>query len=260
MRGFLRPLPVILFATLSIFSASSASAGWIEGTFTAGVMPVSEHHCVPATPGPHPAIILLHGAAKHINLRESDFEKICMELAAEGYFTEFIEYFSQTGAVGPERPLTMIEDTPVWLAEIKAGLETIDKNPAVDPHRVAILGFSLGAYLALSAAATDPEQIAAVVEYYGGLPKRLQPRCATMPPVLIIHGEKDSIVPVTQARTLDAVLTKYNRPHEMHLYPDANHAFNFPGVPFWYSAADAQDAWMHTLSFLNRYVKNEGAH
>ncbi|MGH7813829.1 MAG: dienelactone hydrolase family protein [Candidatus Binataceae bacterium] len=248
-----------IIAAVLVLSSNPAHAKWIDGSFTAGAMPVREHHCVPAAPGPHPAVVLLHGAAPKIGWGNPAFEKMCEELAADGYFTEFIEYYSQTGAVGPMHRVEMLEDTPVWLAEIKAGIGAMDKNPAVDPHRVAILGFSLGAYLALSAAATDPEQIAAVAEYYGGLPKRLYPRCATMPPTLIIHGEKDILVPVSQAHSLDAILTKYRRPHEMHIYPDANHAFNFSGIPFWYNAADARDAWTRTLKFLGEYLKNAGA-
>ena len=64
----------------------------------------------------------------------------------------------------------MRQDFPIWLDEIHSGLDAIEKNPAVDPHRVALMGFSLGSFLSLSVGAIDPGQIAAIVEYYGGLP------------------------------------------------------------------------------------------
>src|SRR5579863_5977024 len=73
------------------------------------------------------------------------------------------------------------ENFPVWLEEIHSGLDALDKNPAVDPHRVALMGFSLGSFLSLSVGAVDPEQIAAIVEYYGGLPPRLQYGAKSMP-------------------------------------------------------------------------------
>ena len=59
-----------------------------------------------------------------------------------------------------------------------------------------MMGFSLGSFLSLSAGAIDPGQIAAIVEYYGGLPPNLQYGAKSMPPTLILHGDKDVLVPV----------------------------------------------------------------
>jgi carboxymethylenebutenolidase len=235
---------------LLLARAYPASANWIGGEFASNGKPVEEHHCVPAGAGPHPAVVLLHGAAPKKGFGDPGFEKMCTDLAAQGYYTEFIEYYSQTDAVGPDRPKEMMQDFPIWLAEIKSGLDDLDKNPAVDPHRVAMMGFSLGAYLSLSTGALDPSQVAAIVEYYGGLPPRLHPMAKTMPPTLILHGDKDSIVPVREAQELDQLLTENNRPHEMKIYEGANHAFNFEGLPFWYRADYGQDAWDRSLKFL----------
>jgi carboxymethylenebutenolidase len=185
-----------------------------------------------------------------------EFEKMCNELADRGYYTEFIEYFSQTGPVGVGNLSGFMKYFPIWLAEIHSGIDALDKNPAVDPHRVALLGFSLGSYLSLSAGAVSSDQIAAIVEYYGGLPQTLNAGAKTMPPTLILHGDKDVIVNVSEARSLDELLTAANRPHEIHIYEGANHAFNFPELPFWYKAEDAQDAWNQTLKFLAANLNN----
>ncbi len=77
-----------------------------------------------------------------------------------------------------------------------------------------------------------------------------------MPPTLILHGDKDVLVPVSEAHALDELLTAANRPHEMHIYEGANHAFNFPQLPFWYNAEDAHDAWNRSLQFLAANLKN----
>ena len=239
-----------LATLILIFSARLAHAGWVKGEFMSAGQPVEEHHCVPTGAGLHPAIILLHGASPKKGLGDEAFEQICTDLAAQGYYTEFIEYYSQTEAVGVGRPKLMMQDFPIWLAEIKSGLEDLDRNPAIDPHRIAMMGFSLGAYLSLSTGATDPEQVAAIVEYYGGLTEPLHQRAKTMPPTLILHGDKDSIVPVAQAHELDQLLTENNRPHEIKIYEGAEHAFNFEGLPFWYRADYARDAWERSLKFL----------
>jgi len=39
-----------------------------------------------------------------------------------------------------------------------------------------------------------------------------------MPPTLILHGDKDVLVNVAEAHSLDELLTAANRPHEMHIY------------------------------------------
>ena len=198
---------------------------------------------------------MLHGAAPRKDAGYDEYERICGRLAEQGYYTEFIEYYSQTAVIGVGNTSGMMKNFPVWLAEIRSGIDALDKNPAVDPHRVALLGFSLGSYLSLSTGAIDPEQIAAIVEYYGGLPPTLSGGAKTMPPTLILHGDKDVLVNVSEAHALDELLTASKRPHEMHIYEGANHAFNFPELPFWYNADDALDAWDRTLKFLAANLK-----
>jgi carboxymethylenebutenolidase len=232
-----------------------ASAGWQHGQFTANGKPVDEYHCAPGAGAPHPALILLHGASPR-GAGYAFFEKMCTDLAADGFYTEFIEYYSQTEAVQAGERREMRKDFPVWLAEIRAGIDALDKNPAVDPKRVGMMGYSLGAFLSLSTGATDPGALAAIVEYYGGLPPRLRGQAANLPPTLILHGAADVLVPVQEARDLDALLSKLDRPHQIHIYPGANHAFNFPGLAMWYNATDAEDARQRSIRFLDANLRN----
>jgi carboxymethylenebutenolidase len=246
-------------AAIFLFLAPSAHAGWIAGEFTSGGKPVHEYHCVPKGNGPHPAVVMLHGASQRKDSGNAEFEKICGALADRGYYTEFIEYYSQTEAVGASQFDQIRQDFPIWLDEIHSGLDALDKNPAVDPHRVALMGFSLGSFLSLSMGAIDPSQIAAIVEYYGALPSPFHDGAKSMPPTLILHGDKDVLVPVKDAHELDELLTKDNRPHEMKIYEGANHGFNFPELSFWYNADDAQDAWSRSVKFLAANLKGNDA-
>jgi dienelactone hydrolase len=77
--------------------------------------------------------------------------------------------------------------------------------PGAGGQPVGLIGFSLGAYLALSVAAQDA-RVGAVVECLGGLPGLLAPGLRTMPPVLILHGGADPLVPVSEARALVRLL------------------------------------------------------
>jgi len=189
--------------------------------------------------------VMLHGVLDFEggkNFPES--ERMCGELADMGYYAEYIESYRKVGLFWK------------WLAEIHSGLDALGKNPAVDPDRVALMGFSLGAFLALSTGARDPKHVAAIVEYYGGLLPSISDGAKTMPPTLILHGDKDVVVPVAMAHSLNELLTKYKRRHEMKIYEGANHTFNFPAEGTWYNSADARDAWNRSAKFL---AENLGA-
>ncbi len=178
---------------------------------------------------------------------------MCAALADRGYYAEFIEYFdaidnsdSTTDAIG---------NFGAWVEAIDSGIEALGQAPGIDPHRIAVMGFSQGAYLAVGVGVRYPNQVAAIVEYYGGLLPALRDRASTMPPTLIIHGEADSIIPVSEARELDAALTRAGRPHEMHLYPGIEHGFNFRRPMIFYNRRAAEDAWKVTMEFLDRTLK-----
>ena len=46
----------------------------------------------------------------------------------------------------------------------------------------------------------------AVAEYFGPMPEYFAQRMARMPPVLILHGDRDPLVPVKAAYDLEALL------------------------------------------------------
>jgi carboxymethylenebutenolidase len=251
----LRARRLIAACVLVVASSTDASAAWVKGEFTSAGKPVEEYHCAPRSPGPNPAIIILHGASPK-GAAFDYFEHVCTALAAEGYYAEFIEYYSQTPAVLGDQTDEIQKYFPDWLKEIRDGVAALGANSAVDPKRVGLLGYSLGAFLALSSGALAPDKYSAIVEYYGGLPLPLLERAKNMPPVLILHGDADTLVPVSLAKQLDSLLTAADRPHELRIYPGAAHGFNFPGSPRWYNASDADDSWKLALAFFARYLKD----
>src|SRR5258708_32091255 len=91
----------------------------------------------------------------------------------------------------------------VWIGVVQDAVVFARKQGNVDGDRIALVGFSLGSYVALSAAVTEEKlRVSAVVEFFGGLPRELHPKVGPMPPVLIVHGDKDSIMPINGAHDL----------------------------------------------------------
>jgi dienelactone hydrolase len=107
-----------------------------------------------------------------------------------------------------------------------------------------LLGFSLGAYLALSVAAVD-QRVKAVVDFFGGFPKEMKLFMRRLCPTLILHGDADTTVPVAEAYYLQEILEKKAIPYEMQIYGGAGHGFN---GEIW------QDARRRTLAFLQRHL------
>jgi len=73
------------------------------------------------------------------------------------------------------------------------------QQPGVDPQRVGLLGLSLGSFPLVSVAPNE-ERVGCVVEYFGGMLPNVADNLRRMPPTLILHGEKDPLVPVEQAQ------------------------------------------------------------
>jgi carboxymethylenebutenolidase len=121
----------------------------------------------------------------------------------------------------------------------------VEKQPKVDADRIALLGFSLGAYLSLANSAID-HRVKIVVEFFGGMPKEMKLFMRRLCPVLILHGENDPTVPVEEAYQLQKLLEKKGIPHEIKIYPEAGHGFD---GETW------KDAGQRSLQFLQKHLQ-----
>jgi carboxymethylenebutenolidase len=120
-------------------------------------------------------------------------------------------------------------------------------QPQVDRERIALLGFSLGAYLSLANSTIDP-RVKVVVEFFGGLPREMKLFMRRLCPVLILHGEADTTIPVEEAYNLQKLLEEKGISYEIKIYPGAGHGFE---DEIW------QDAGRRSLQFLQKYLRLE---
>ena len=123
---------------------------------------------------------------------------------------------------------------------------------AVDPKKVAALGFCMGGQLALFAATEHPE-IAAVVDYYGVHPNVSPDFSKLQAPVLCHFGKTDGFVDQDTAHALVAKLQAAGADVQAHHY-DAGHAFFNDARPEAYDEAAAQQSWQRTLKFLRDHL------
>jgi carboxymethylenebutenolidase len=224
----------------------------------------------PATPGPHPAILLLHGTDGAKENAET-YHKVAGRLAAKGYIVFFVHYFD-CFADQPKELTLFRDNVKDYLAKKKVnnaerlkaafhdcltivcdGIGYVRTQPGVNKECVGLVGFSLGAFLALSAATQEDLKVAAVDDLFGGLPEEMQPRAKSLPPVLILHGDKDKIVPVAAASSLKELLEDNCVDHDSKVYAGVGHLFDDgKGGINWLAAADAEQ---RATAFLQRHLK-----
>src|ERR1035437_9104851 len=172
--------------------------------------------------GPCPTVVLLHGS-DGLELRREAFESFAAFLARRGVAVFLVHYFDGTGVQIVNRAI-MLEKFTTWANTISDAVDFAGSRQGVAPSKVGLLGFSLGASLALSVAAAKPG-IGAVVQYFGGMPPVTEAVLQSMPPTVIIHGAADLIVPVEEAYRLERLLKERSSVYEMRIFPDEGHFF-----------------------------------
>jgi dienelactone hydrolase len=214
-----------------------------ELTFSSGGKPIRLDAYLPESPAsPVPAVVALYGAGGNV----SGMERYASTLAAHGFAVYLLHYFDRTGTEAADKP-TILRNFPLWMKTLWDASSFVETQPQVDSKRIALLGFSLGAYLSLANSAID-HRVKAVVEFFGGMPKEMNLFMRRLCPVLILHGELDSTVPVEEAYQLQKLLEKKGTPYEIKIYPGAGHGFEDQTI--WH------DAGLRSLQFLQKYLKS----
>ncbi len=100
------------------------------------------------------------------------------------------------------------------------------------PRNLALIGFSQGTRMALHVALRRPEPMAGVVGFSGALsgPDHLPKELLSKPPVCLIHGTADSVVPFYQMEAAQTVLRKNGVTVESHPRPGLPHSIDAEGI------------------------------
>jgi carboxymethylenebutenolidase len=131
-----------------------------------------------------------------------------------------------------------------------AALYHLRRLPEVS-GRVGVVGFCLGGALGYHVAAEFHPDVA--VLYYGSGTAAALDRAASITcPVMFHFGEDD---PYISREEMEAVRRAFGgrRDVEVHLHPDARHAFDNYLDPRFHRPAAREAAWAQTLDFLSRH-------
>jgi len=117
---------------------------------------------------------------------------------------------------------------PKLLAYIDAELA----RAGLVPDAVAMMGFSQGAMMALHAGLRRPVPPRGILAYSGALLDQpgLAAECTGHPPVLLVHGEQDEVVPFSRARTAESSLQRLGIPLQTVWCPALGHGIDDAGL------------------------------
>ena len=202
------------------------------------------------TSGKGPGVLVLH-AWWGLN---DFFRDLCNRLAQAGFVALAPDMFSGEVVRTVEEAnqhlsqFNEVEEVPPIVLKAVAELGS---NPAVTGDKLAVVGFSMGAYWALWLAGQHPEWVRSVTIFYGtnGGDGDFQESKAAF---LGHFAEKDEFEPQSSVDNLEETLRSAGRPVTFYRYPGTGHWFFEEDVPQAYNPAAAGLAWERTLAFLKQ--------
>jgi acetyl esterase/lipase len=206
--------------------------------------------------GQLPLLLFIHGGGWKSGKR-SDYLVYLTSFAQKGYITATVSYRLKRDSIYPAA-VEDVTDAVKWLFEN-------GENYGYDPDRIALIGGSAGAHLAMLAGYgwenrasqhNKTHRVKAVVDIYGpvdlttdyaqtqplvtgfiGHAYNKKPKLyreaspitylnSSCPPTLILHGTSDTLVPVSQSDTLKSRLDALGVPCEYYRVPLWPHAMD----------------------------------
>ncbi len=122
----------------------------------------------------------------------------------------------------------------------------------VKSEKIAIWGFCMGGGFVFQAATRGVEAGAYVI-YYGRVLDDSEILENIQSPLLGVFGGLDKNIPRDLVERFHGALHDLEKPHEVYIYPEADHAFANEERPV-YNEKSAADAWSKTITFLNKYL------
>jgi phospholipase/carboxylesterase len=118
------------------------------------------------------------------------------------------------------------------MADLDAWLDGVLAAEGLPATRLALVGFSQGTMMSLAVAPRRAEPVAAVVGFSGRLvaPERLAAETRVRPPVLLLHGDEDAVVPYADMAAAGRALSGAGFEVHGHTMPGTGHGISPDGL------------------------------
>lgn len=202
----------------------------------------------------YPGIVLIQewwGIEPHIR-------ELAQRLAIAGFVVLVPDLYHGKICSEPDEAQKMlmmtVQNMDTALHEIILALDYLRNDAGVQPKRLGVMGFCMGGLLTYKVAERYPHLGAISPWYGGGYDPTPEDVAKVNVPVLAIYGERDGAIPVSQVRKIEQMYKAAGKDIEVHIYPNAGHAFNNPDHGM-YVAEAAKDAWARAVAFFKAKLK-----
>jgi dienelactone hydrolase len=177
-----------------------------------------------------PAVVLVHGSGG-IASNVADW---AIELNKLGFVVFIIDSFTGRGIANTVADQTQLSTYSMLYDSFRA-LEILSKHPRVDPKRIAIMGFSKGAFASLYSSmqrfndgfAPQGARFASHIAFYGGCETTyVDDTKLTGAPIRMFHGLADDYVPAAPCKEYVERLKAAGTDAVLFEYAGAHHAFD----------------------------------
>ena len=202
-----------------------------------------------------PLVLVVHTWAG----RDDFVEKKAIELAEEGYVAMAVDMYGEAkvGTSTEENQSLMtplIEDRNKLKAIINSAVEAGKKIDGVDSSKVAAIGYCFGGLVVLDLARSGTD-ISGVVSFHGLLMSSDISTDGIQAKVLVLHGERDPMVPLSMVDDFQKEMTEAEADWQLHSYGNAYHAFtnkeaNDPNLGTQYNENADKRSWQSMMNFF----------
>ncbi len=162
------------------------------------------------------------GALPHARFVAPNGPEPC-DMAPMGY-----QWFS----LSDRNPATMLAGVQRSAPLIDAFIDEELASHGLGDHQLALLGFSQGTMMSLHVAPRRQKAMAGVLGFSGALlaPEKLAEETVSKPPMLLIHGDADQVVPVQALQAAAAGLQAAGLPVQWSVRPGLPHGIDPEGI------------------------------
>lgn len=170
-------------------------------------------------PGQHyPLVVVLHGSGAVGNDNRAQLGALALSWSAPGLRQRYPAYvlvpqFGQRSANYAPASDGALASTPgPGVARLQALVDTLLAQKPIDPARVYVTGFSMGASTAWHALQSRHDRYAAAVMFSGIAPDRNAAVALADVPLLVVHGNADTNNPIDADRAMVEALKAQHAP------------------------------------------------
>jgi len=238
---------LLVVMTSAVFAADGKPVSYQSGSETVnGIL------YTPQGKGPFPALVVIH---EWWGLNDWVKEE-ASKLADQGYVALAVDLYRGKVATTPDEAHQIMRGVPEDRAnrDLLAASGYLRAQKNVDPKRVGSIGWCMGGGYSLDLAIADPALKAAVINY-GHLASDDATLKKINATILGIFGGQDKGIPPADVSKFESQLKALGKTVEIHIFPDAGHAFENPNNQTGYRAQDAAEAWKLTIAFLEKHLQ-----